>query len=270
MGEEALGVDPSKVALFIPPGLQKFKLNLFERIGTKIGRVVRHRFEDLLKLPDDIVPIVGCTAELRPLIDQWQASGRKWIYWDRGYMRRVFATDLPVGTNGGYYRWHVGTFQMQNISKVSADRWKQAKTDLWPWQRGGKHVVVAEPSPYYAKFHKIEDWTEKTVARLRELTDRPLVLRTKEMQRFSRKLHEDLKNAHALVTHGSIAGVEAVIMGCPVFVDSSSAAALVGKTDLEEIEEPAYPDREPWVRSLCYNQFNEAELVDGTLWRLIQ
>jgi hypothetical protein len=270
LGKKKLGLDPYKVALFIPPGLARFKLNLFERIGTKIGRVVRHRFEDLGKLPLDIVPIVGCTPELRPLIEHWQATGRRWCYWDRGYMRRIFATDLPTGNDGGYYRWHIDAFQMQKISNVPDDRWKRMKIDLWPWQRNGKHIVVAEPTPTYARFHKIEGWTQRTMASLQKLTKRPIVVRDKEMQRFSRKLHDDIKDAHALVAHGSNAAVEAVIMGCPVYVDASSAAALVGKTNIEEIENPIYPDREAWVRSLCYNQFNELELVDGTLWRLIQ
>jgi hypothetical protein len=56
---------------------------------------------------------------------------------------------------------------------------------------------------------------------------------------------------------------------CPVFVDKSSAAVLVGKTDLKEIEKPVYPNRTMWLNSLAYSQFSEAELVDGTLWKLL-
>jgi hypothetical protein len=98
------------------------------------------------------------------------------------------------------------------------------------------------------------------------VTDRQLVIRDKESKR---PLQADLKGAHALVTHGSIAAVESVICGCPVFVHRDSAAALVGMTDLKDIEKPIYPDRDAWVRSLCYSQFNERELVDGTLWKLL-
>ena len=265
-----MGVNPEKVCLFIPPELKKFKLDLFERIGRKIGRVVRHDHEKLLNLPDDVIPIVGCTPALRPLIKKWQETGRTWCYWDRGYMRRVFATDLPVGSEGGYYRWHLNAFQLREVFEAKEDRWLAAKTPLWDWQKNGRHIVVAEPSPTYEKFHGIEGWTRRTVELLRCYTDRPLVIRDKEMQRFSRKLHEDLRGAHALVTHGSNAAVEAVVMGCPVFVDPCSAAVLVGKTDLGEIEEPAFPDRLNWVKALCYSQFNERELVDGTLWRLLR
>lgn len=262
-------IDPRRVVLFIPPGLKGFKLNLFERIGGKVGRVIRHDFVALDRLPDDLTPIVGCTAELRPIIDRWIARGRQWIYWDRGYARRVFATDLPPGSAGGYYRWHINAYALREIRSLPSDRWDALKTPVIVWKRGGGHIVVAEPSASYCRFHRIEGWAERTTAALRGLTDRPLVWRDKEMQRFGRKLHEDLAGAHCLVTHGSNAAVEAVIMGCPVFVHPDSAAALVGLTDLAAVERPIYPDRQPWLNALAYSQFNETELVDGTLFRLL-
>lgn len=271
-------VDPSKVALFIPPGLKKFKLDLFERIGAKIGRVVRHDFAALERLPEEITPIVGCSPELTQMIAGWRSRGRQWVYWDRGYCRRIFATDLPYGANGGYYRWHVGSFQLQATGEYADDRWRAMKTDALPWRvNPNGHVVVADPSPTYQRFHGIEGWLDRTVAELRNLTDRRIVVRDKEMQRNAidrrpggRRLWEDIREAYCLVTHGSNAAVEAVIMGCPVFVHPDSAAALVGLTDLGRIEKPVYPDRQMWLNTLAYSQFSEAELVDGTLWRLLR
>lgn len=267
-------MNPRDVAFFVPGHLKAFKLDLFNRIGRTIqaagGAVVRGDFDLLARKADKgRIPIVGCTPELRPHIDRWRAEGRPWIYWDRGYCRRVFATDLPVGSNGGYYRWHVEAFQMREVRDVPADRWKAADTPMRPWSGPGRHIVVAEPSATYQRFHGIEGWTERTIARLKQLTDRPIVTRDKEMQRGARKLRQDLAGAHCLVTHGSNAAVEAAILGCPVFVDPCSAAAHVGLTDLNEIERPVRPDREAWVRSLAYSQFNERELVDGTLWKML-
>lgn len=266
-------IDPKNVCLFIPPELKRFKLDLFERIGRHItslgGAVCRHDHVALSKLPSDIVPIVGCSPQLTLMIANWRAGGRPWIYWDRSYARRVFATDLPRGENGGYYRWHLNAYQMQKIRDVPADRWLSLQTDVWPWFKHGKHIVVAKPSPTYQKFHGIEGWTERTLAELKRFTDRPIVIRDKEMQVSGRKLHEDLKGAHCLVTHGSNAAVEAVIMGCPVFVHEDSAASLVGMTDLIAVNSPIYPDRQPWLNSLAHSQFCESELVDGTLWRLL-
>jgi hypothetical protein len=136
-----------------------------------------------------------------------------------------------------------------------------------PWRRNAKgYIVIACPTPTYEKFHNIEGWTERTLRRLARITNRQVVTRDKESKR---PLQEDLNGAHSLVSHGSVAAVESVICGCPVVVDASSAAALVGLTNLEQIENPVYPDRQPWLNSLAYNQFNEQELVDGTIWKFI-
>jgi hypothetical protein len=265
-------IDPNKVALFIPPGLKKFKQRLFEGIGQKIGKVVRDDPKRLDDLPDDVVPIVGCSPFLRPYYERWQREQRTFIYWDRGYLRRVFATWLPRGSDlgipGGYYRWHVNTFQMARIEAVADDRWRALRLDaeVKPWNRHGRHIVIADTLPDYWNLFSDPHWTRRTAARLRELTDRPIIVRDKESLR---PLGDQLRDAHCLVAHGSIAAVEAVVMGCPVFVEPISAAALVGKTDLRDIESPIYPDRQAWLHSLAYNQWNEAELTNGTLWKML-
>lgn len=264
-------IDPAKVCLFIPAGLKDFKLNLFNRIGAKIkaagGRVVEHDAQALDRLPEEIIPIVGCQPESTPLIAKWRGSGRPWIYWDRGYGRRVFATWLPRGENGGFYRWHAGSFQMQAIRPAPDDRWKALNIEIHPWRRSGRHIVIAAPTRTYARFHRIESWIADTIDALARVTDRQLIIRDKESKR---SLQSDLQGAHALVTHGSIAAVESVICGCPVFVHTDSAAALVGRTDLAKIESPIFPDRQPWLNALAYSQWNEQELTDGTLWRMLQ
>jgi len=266
-------IDPHSVALFIPPGLQRFKHELFERIGRKVGRVVRNDPKGLDELPDHIVPIVGCTPALRPYYDKWRASGRKFIYWDRGYLRRVFATHLPrgsdMGIRMGFYRWHVNCFQMQEIADVPADRWKFLKLDssVKPWRKGGNHIVIADTLPDYWDLFADTGWAKRTAENLKKITARPITIRHKESKV---PLLEELINAHCLVTHGSIAAVESVVMGCPVFVDKMSAASMMGLTDLAKIETPVYPDRTKWLHSLAYNQWHEGEMDDGTMWRMIR
>lgn len=266
-------IDPAHVALFIPPGLRKFKLKLFEGIGQKIGRVVRDDPKRLDDLPEHIIPIVGCSPFLKPWYDKWRASGRKFIYWDRGYLRRVFATHLPTGSDmgipGGYYRWHVNCFQMQSVHDVPDDRWKQLRLEnsVKPWNRHGNRIVIADTLPDYWNLFADVDWCRRIATKLRKYTDRPIFIRHKESKV---PLAEELANAHCLLAHGSIAAVESVVMGCPVFVDKMSAAALVGETDFSKVETPVYPEREKWLHSLAYCQFNESELVNGTLWRLIR
>lgn len=263
-------IDPAKACLFIPAGMSAFKVGLFNRIGEHIkamgGGVIEHDASEQDRLPFDVIPIVGCQPESTPLIAKWRLSGRPWIYWDRGYARRVFATWLPRGENGGFYRWHLNSFQMKSIRPVPDDRWKALNIEVHPWRRSGRHIVIAAPTRTYARFHRCESWIADTIDALARVTDRQLVIRDKESKR---SLQSDLQGAHALVTHGSIAAVEAVILGYPVFVHPDSAAALVGRTDLKQIDRPVLPERQPWLNALAYSQFNETELVDGTLWRLL-
>jgi hypothetical protein len=267
-------IDPAKVCLWVPEGLRKFKLDLFNSIAAKIqqkgGRVVRHDERRLLDLPDDVVPIVGCHPPLKDMIAEWKDRGRTFVYWDRGYVCRWFATCLPKppSMQQSYYRWHVNSYQLENLRDVPDDRWKRMKTEVQPWKKNGRHIVIAAPTETYSKLHGCEDWLPKTVTALAKLTDRQLVVRDKE-QYQRRPIQKDLEGAHCLVTHGSNAGNEAVVLGCPVFVDKSCAAALVGHTDLKHIEHPVYPDRQPWLNSIGYSQFSEPELLDGTLWKLI-
>lgn len=275
-------IDPKNACLYIPNGLSRTKANLFERIGSKLGRVARGDVSALAALPNDSIPVVGCSPELTPLIARWRETCRPHVYWDRGYFLRVYATNTPRGENGGMFRWHLNSYQLQSLRDVPGDRWKAAYNQIrrsrewrWsemnldgmPWQTSGSHIVIAMPTATYSRFHGLENWTEKTIEELRKYTDRRIITRDKEDKR---PLQDDLKGAHCLVAHGSIAAVEAVICGYPVFVHRDSAAALVGQTDLKKIETPVYPDRQPWLNALSYSQFNERELIDGTLFRLLE
>lgn len=264
-------ISPAKVCLFIPSNLKKFKLKLFRRIGDSIeargGSVILHDPTGMDFLPFDVIPIVGCHPELRSRIDQWSKSGREFIYWDRGYAVRIFATWLPRPAKGsGYYRWTRNAFQMREIRDVPKDRWKSLRVETHPWQRDGRHIVIAKPSSTYDAFHRTERWLDETLDALRKHTDRPIVIREKLSET---PLFEELKGAHCLVTHQSNAAIESVIFGCPVFVDPGSAAALVGLTDLSKIETPVYTERKPWLWSLAYSQYSEDEIMSGEMWKMI-
>jgi hypothetical protein len=168
----------------------------------------------------------------------------------------------------GYYRWHLCSFQMSSIESVPADRWEFLRLSEYvrPWNKSGRHIVIADTLPDYWNLFCDKDWTKRTAEQLSKVTDRPIRIRDKESKV---PLLEDLKDAHCLVAHGSIAAVESVVMGCPVFVDKMSAASMMGLTDFSKIETPVYPEREAWLRSLAYNQWHEGEMDDGTLWRMI-
>jgi len=158
---------------------------------------------------------------------------------------------------------------MTEIRDVPNDRWKalRLEKELLPWRKGGRKIVIADTLPDYWDVRMLpRDWSQKMVGHLKSITDRPIVIRHKES---SVPLQKDLADAHCLVAHGSIAAVESVIMGTPVFVDQESAASHVGRVGFNDIENPVYPERQQWLNSLAYCQWNEAELCNGTLFRML-
>lgn len=256
-----------RAVIYLPPTMRGPKRQLVEWIGATLGAGVVDSAAKLEKLSADAVPIICCAGELAGFLSRWRAEKRTWIYWDRGYVRRLGGWWPALDGGSGYLRWHVNSFQLQALRDVPASRWQDLGVDLAPWRRGGRKIVVATTGPEYAKLHRSENWLAQTLATLKASTDRPILVRDKGSQV---PLLRELQDAYCLVSHGSNAAVEAVIMGCPVFVHPDSAAALVGQTDLLKIESPLYPERQPWLNSLASSQFNEAEIFDETLWRLIQ
>lgn len=181
-----------------------------------------------------------------------------WVYLDHGYVHR--------GHYSGHYRVTVNDLQQRHLIERPDDRWKALGVRLKPWRKG-REVIVCPPSDHFARTFGLQGWERYVLDALKKLTDRPIKIRRKtDNQSFPAALG----NAHCVVASSSIAAVEAAVLGVPVFVDECSAAAPIGLTDLTKIEEPIYPDREPWAHSLAYGQFTRDEMKDGTCWRIIE
>lgn len=259
---EFLGLKP---VLFIPDRLPPFKALQFDNLRKYFGAWVHERENKIGNVGDDFIPIVVCRPGMGQMVREWRKEGRPFIYRDRGYAVRGGRTWLKLDETKGYHRWHLNCTQMTGIEDVPSDRWDNLRVNLDPWHEG-LHIVIADTSESYDEFHDVKGWAKQTAAELRQYTDRPIKIREKK---DAMSLRDDLKQAHCLVTHGSNAAVEAVIMGCPVFVDPVSAAAPMGLTDLSRIEDPIYPDREKWAASLAYRQFTDYEVHTGVMWDMV-
>lgn len=181
-----------------------------------------------------------------------------WIYLDHGYFHR--------GHYQGHYRCTVEDFQQRSIIHRPDDRWKKLGIELSPWRKG-RDVIVCAPSSHVCNIFGCHSWETDTLAGLKRCTDRPIVIRRKT---DPGAFQEVLKNAHVVVTSSSIAAVEACLFGVPCIVDAISAASPVGLTDITKVEEPVYPDREPWLHSLAYGQFTRDEMREGLAWQTLR
>jgi hypothetical protein len=139
---------------------------------------------------------------------------------------------------------------------------------------------VAAPDEKPCKFYGIDQqqWISDVMSRLSELTDRPVTLRQRVSNRAERIVREPLSrvlqdDVHALVTFNSNAAVESIMAGVPAIVLSPvHAARPVSSDDLDQIENPYYPDPDKlhaWVCHLAYGQFHVSELRDGTAYRIL-
>lgn len=171
---------------------------------------------------------------------------------------------------GSHFRFARDAFQPTEAQPPDWARFAAQGVKIRDWRRGG-HVVVVEQSEHFLTLSGAgADWRERTVEELRRHTDRPLVIRRwrRDKDKAARGLQEDLKGAHALVTHASAAAIEALLAGVPVFVTGQSAAVPMASGPLASIESPHYPEeREPWAAGLANSHWTLAELRGGIAWR---
>jgi hypothetical protein len=249
--------------LYAQPGLSEPKKVLIKAVSKGFDHVTGS-MRELADLPPEMIPCVGCQFELQELEEEWIRKGRTFVYWDRGYLNRGGITWMKRRSGPEYFRWHVSRYQMGAIREdAPAVRLEKLGVNPRPWRKEGKRIIIAAPSPHYEKFHRIEGWTVRTREDAKR-SGRPVFIR----QKSSRvPLDRDLLNAHCLITHGSVAAIEAVVWGCPVIVDPSSAAAPVGQTSCDDIENLVTPDRTAWLRSIAASQFSLSEIADGTMLR---
>lgn len=208
------------------------------------------------------VAMYGFLRGLLPLLRQAQAEERQWVYADRGYFGVTYNAD-----HSGYFRVTRNAMQHDGRGEYSQDRWRRLRIQIQPWRDRGGHVLVCPPGDVFSEAiggFKAKDWCVETVATLRQHTDREIRVRVKPKAEEYRTLAQDLRGCHALVTYMSNAAVEALVAGVPVFCLGPCAAQSMGRTDVAEIESPAYPaDRERWAAALAANQWTLAELAAG-------
>lgn len=209
--------------------------------------------------PEDDHPFVVWGQEwlTMRIVPKAVRSGRPFWCIDNGYWNPA------RGGARGYYRL---TYRgMTPVFLPKSDDLRLAPVPLKPWRRHGKHVLLAMPGVHFGMALGIDvpAWCATIEARLRLVTDRPIRIRL----RGSRdSLPRDLDGAWCCVTHSSNVAVDAAIAGIPVFVAPTSAAAPVGRIDLD-LANPITPGRKKWLRSLASQQFTIAEMASGEAWR---
>lgn len=136
------------------------------------------------------------------------------------------------------------------------------------------------------------EWLLNTVSRIREHSDRPIIIRRHPGDKNSRNylndkssfinslrgvtissegltLEEDLKNCWAVVNHNSSAIVGPIINGYHSFVTDphSSQCSEVCNIDFNLLETPKEFNRISWLQRISMFHWNFEELSNGDCWR---
>jgi hypothetical protein len=164
-----------------------------------------------------------------------------YIVIDHGYFNRDF--------NLSWARFCVNNYHCTDWR--DSDR-KIPKVHEW---KHGDNIVVIPPSEKIAKIYNAHDWLEVITSDIKRYSDKKIVVKHKNEGRLS----DVLRNAHCLVSFGSVSEVEAMIYGIPVIVSAHSPAITVSNR-IENIENLVYPDRIRWLHSLVAAQWHKDEM----------
>lgn len=191
-----------------------------------------------------------------------------------------------INIDKGYFRTKSNKFwrltykglQQSQIFNVSDDRLGASICfDLKKWNTSGDYILLLAPNLLSLKYHTgnsdIIQWCLEIKSKILKYTDRKVFIRFKDnvKQRSVDPLSRYLDKCHAVVTLQSIACVESICSGVPVFNLADSCLDGLYKSDISQIENPPKPDnRHEWLKSLAYSQFTITELEDGTAYRILR
>lgn len=223
------------------------------------------------KSEQSMTPVILRGITKRKEMRACKERGRDFYYIDTGYFG-----------NGKKKTFHrVTRNDVQNFGPIiDRPRDRLAATGFQPrkFYRGSK-ILLAPPSQKLLNLYDIdlEQWLDNVLKELAGKTDREIIIRRKP-GRTARTSDDSMVHAleqdiHCLVTFSSIAAGEALLNGKPAITLGPNAAAPLCSQTLDAINEPYVPtldEVERWAAHMAYCQFTEAEMRDGTAWRILQ
>ena len=211
-------------------------------------------------------------------IQQARRHGLDYWYVDSGYFgNNKRKTYLRVCKNSIHASGDIVARPRDRLDQLQLSA--TTSVDTAPILRGRQILVVPPDAKQCVHFgiHSAEQWLTQTVSAIQQFTQRPIVIRTRPASRTARLTGDSLLSAlandvHAMVTFISNSAVEAVLHDIPVISLGPSACVRVSPWTLDSID--SVPDidaevKEAWMRHLSYCQFNQAEMLSGQAWQIL-
>lgn len=217
----------------------------------------------------------------RKVYEHYRAQNKPVIIADIGALRRGITWKVAINhlTAEGYYGHH---------ENLDADRPRKLNVTLTTNAYHGERILLAaqhDQSLQVQSAGGVVNWLNTTIDRLREHTDRGIVIRPHPRSPISAKMFRgrtgirfeqprplvntyddfDLNfNYHAVVNHNSGVGIKSVLAGVRTLVDSTSLA-YPAAISIEDLERPYDRDREQWLIEICHTEYTTDEITQG-IW----
>jgi hypothetical protein len=252
------------------------------------------------QLPDqklDAGFVLGYTLEdnfRKKIIDQLRLQKTPSVFVDSNILHYArpehewhrYSLNSVYPNSGTYFFGNVNTTKWSQFSG-----WHAA--ELKPWRITGNHILVLCQRPKgFNMFTDQEAWLDKTVAKIRKHSSRPIMIRMhpgdgtrfKQIEKIQKKygttvtisehanIREALVNCWCTVGINSTPNVVAAIEGIPGYIEDTvhSWATGVAFTDLAQIENPPLPDRTDWAHRIANIHWSNDEVRSGQLWASIK
>lgn len=219
---------------------------------------------------DAMYPVALRSIAKKKIMQHCLEVGRDFYYIDTGYFGNQRLKDYHRVTKNAM-QW------LGPIEDRPADRWERTGVRVRA-MTGGSKILLCPPSAKALSYWGLEEdiWVKNTIKEIKKHTDREIVLRVKQ-PRTVRMTTDTMEMAlandiHCLVTFNSIAAIEALILGKPVFTMGPNAAHWLSNHDLSVLDNPYIPtmdEVQALMRCLAYHQFTIQEMMDGYAWSVL-
>lgn len=215
----------------------------------------------------------------KEVYDHYRSQGKPVIIIEIGALYRGTTWKIAVNniTADGYYG-HTENLDWNRPTKLGIS---QAVTAFHR-----PEILIAaqhQHSLQVANLPSIEAWIYKQIVRIRQFSDRPIIVRPHPRSTLNTRLlptdvvfeePNPLANTydsfdmhfdcHAVVNYNSGPGIQAAISGTRPIVDMSSLAYPVS-VSYAELEQPYLIDRDQWLVKICHTEYTLNEIQQG-LW----
>lgn len=244
--------------------LPEFRVGAFRSGLQELGYQVTDK--PFTPTPEDVLITWNRYGHYNEIARRFESSGAKVIVAENGYLGREWRGSawyaMSLNQHNGYGFW----------KGAHPNRWEELGIELKPWRETGEEIVVlAQRGIGSPLVRQPPGWVESVaIPYLKANTKRKIRVRV-HPGKFKKglPLEEDIKNAWAVVTWASGAGLKALVEGVPVFYGAEKWIGGPAGTFLlgADLEDPYLGDRRPMFYRLAWAMWELSEISSGKAFR---